>query len=82
MITPQLRDCHLTLFISPSLYTVTMDNRHHLVLLTRIPEQLAENQRKVTKCIIKINSRGKITRFTQFDKRYNKQGNMIEALEE
>ncbi len=30
--------------------------------------------------MIKINSRPEITRFTQFDERYNKQGNVFEQV--
>ncbi len=48
----------------------------------RVPEQMTEDQRKVTKFIIKINNRIEITRFTQFDDRYNKQFNMLKVLEE
>ncbi len=57
---------------------ITVDIRHHRrVRLTWAPEQMTEYQRKVTKIVIKINSQVQITRFTQFDQRYNKQGNMI-----
>ncbi len=59
-----------------------VDIRHYQVLLISGPEQMTEDQRKVTKFLIKINSRVKITFFTQFDERYNKQCNMIQVLEE
>ena len=47
-----------------------------------VPEQMKEDQRTVTIFIVRINSRMEITKFTQFDERYNKQGNMIKFLEE
>ena len=43
----------------------------------RVPEQMTEDETKVTKFIIKNNSRVEVTRFTQFDEQYNKQGNTI-----
>ena len=61
---------------------VTVDIRHHRVLPMRVPEQMTEDQREVTKFITKINSWVEITGFTQFDERYTKQGKMIKFLEE
>ncbi len=59
-----------------------VDIRYHGVLFMRVPNKMTEDGRKVAIFIIKINSRVGITRFTQFDERYNKQGNMITLLEE
>ncbi len=45
--------------------SVTVDFRHHRVLLLRVPEQMTEYQRKVK--FIKNSSQVEITKFTQFD---------------
>ena len=60
--------------------SVMVDFRHPRVLLLRVPEQMREYQRKVT--FIKNNSQVEITKFTQFDEWYNKQGIVIRLLEE
>ncbi len=68
-------------FENLQLTSVTVDIGHNQVLLIWDPEQRTD-QRKVTKFIMDINSKVEITRFTQLDEWYNKQGNMIKFLEE